>query len=107
MKYPIDIIISNEPSGETIQDMTLSEKKKKKFNEYKMNYLKKEEAEDIKEKQEQITENIIKNNLYRECMTTKNYNFDKINKKYFDEYISLKKLYEELYKENIFIKEQY
>ena len=107
MKYPIDIIISNGPSGETIQDMTLSEKKKKKFNEYKMNYLKKEEAEDIKEKQEQITENIIKNNLYRECMTTKNYNFDKINKKYFDEYISLKKLYEELYKENIFIKEQY
>ena len=64
-------------------------------------------SEEIKENQEKIIENIIKNNIYRECITNKNYHQDKNNNKYYDEYISLKKLYEELYKETIFFKEQY
>ena len=102
-KYPNDVIINNEVPKEK---PSLSEKKKERNKKLRLKYLSKAETENIKEKQEAITKNIIKNNLYRECITNKNYPYDKINKKYFDEYISLRKLNEELYKENIFIKEQ-
>ena len=103
MKYPNDVIINEDILKEK---PSLSEKKKEKIKKFRLKYWSKDESENIKEKQEQITKNIIKNNLYRECKTNKNYPYDKINKKYFDEYISLRKLNEELYKENTFIKEQ-
>ena len=81
-KYPNDVIINNEVPKEK---PSLSEKKKERNKKLRLKYLSKAETENIKEKQETITKNIIKNNLYRECITNKNYPYDKINKKYFDE----------------------
>ena len=102
-KYPNNLIIIEE----SMHNINLSGKKQKsKFNKYKSNQLNLGINENIKEKQEQIIKNIIKNNIYRECITHKDNNSDKINKNYFDEYISLRKLYEELYQENMFTKEQ-
>jgi hypothetical protein len=95
MKYPNDVIINEDILKEK---PSLSEKKKEKIKKLRLKYWSKDESENIKEKQEQITKNIIKNNLYRECKTNKNYPYDKINEKYFDEYISLRKLNEELYR---------
>ena len=103
-KYPNTLNLSNDIFSN--KTPPLSKKKKKKFktiNTIKIN----EENENIKDIQEKIVKNIINNNIYRECITNKNYNNDKKNNKnYFDEYISLNKLYEELYKENKDIKEQ-
>ena len=103
-KYPNTLNLNNDIFSN--KTTPLSKKKKKKFktiNTIKIN----EENENIKDIQEKIVKNIINNNIYRECITNKNYNNDKKNhKNYFDEYISLNKLYEELYKENKDIKEQ-
>ena len=103
-KYPNTLNLSNDIFSN--KTPPLSKKKKKKFktiNTIKIN----EENENIKDIQEKIVKNIINNNIYRECITNKNYNNDKKNNKnYFDEYISLNKLYEELSKENKDIKEQ-
>ena len=101
--HPDNTIIPNDNLNEK---PSLSERKRKKINRYKLNYLSKVTNEDIKNKQEQITEKIIKNNIYREILTNKNYYSDKVNKNYFEENISLRKLIEELYKENISTKEQ-
>ena len=101
--HPDNTIIPNDNLNEK---PSLSERKRKKINRYKLNYLSKVTNEDIKNKQEQITEKIIKNNIYRGILTNKNYYSDKVNKNYFEENISLRKLIEELYKENISTKEQ-
>ena len=100
-KYPKSI---NKSFSENNKEIALPEKKKKKFHKYKLKFKSEEPSEEIKEKQEKIVKNIIKNNIYRECITNNNYHLDKNNKKYFDEYISLKKSYEELTKENKDIK---
>ena len=102
-KHPNNIIIQTDSLN---KKSSLSERKKKKINKYRLNYLSKAANEEIKQKQEQITEKIIKNNIYRESLTNKNYHSDKVNKNYFEENISLRKLIEELYKENLSIKEQ-
>ena len=86
--------------------MCLSEKKNKKINKYKLKLSLNDDNEDIKKEQERITKNIFKSNLYRECITKINFHQDRVNKKYYDEYISLKKLYDEIYLENKDIKEQ-
>ena len=100
IKYPNSININS------INNNSFSEKKKKKFNKYKLKFTLQEPSEEIKQKQEKIIKNIIRNNIYRGCLTNKNYHQDKNNKKYLEEYISLKKSYEELIKENKDIKEQ-
>ena len=83
---------------------SLSEKKtKKKYNKLKLQ-LENNKNENLYEAQLSITNNIINNNLYRESNLYKDY--DKNNKKYYDEYIAIKKLYDELYKENQNLKEQ-
>ena len=87
-------------------NMCLSEKKNKKINKYKLKLSLNDDNEDIKKEQERITKNIFKSNLYRECITKINFHQDRVNKKYYDEYISLKKLYDEIYLENKDIKEQ-
>ena len=100
IKYPNSININS------INNNSFSEKKKKKFNKYKLKFTLEEPSEEIKQKQEKIIKNIIRNNVYRGCLTNKNYHQDKNNKKYLEEYISLKKSYEELIKESKDIKEQ-
>ena len=96
-------IIENKMIKEKI---SLSEKKvkkkKKKNKKYKFNTSENYKSEDLDKAQLSIINIIIYNNHYREC---KNNNNSKNNKKYFDEYISLKKLYDELLKENQNIKE--
>ena len=96
-------IIENKMIKEKI---SLSEKKvkkkKKKNKKCKFNTSENYKSEDLDKAQLSIINSIIFNNHYREC---KNYDNSKINKKYFDEYISLKKLYDELLKENQNIKE--
>ena len=70
-------------------NMCLSEKKNKKINKYKLKLSLNDDNEDIKKEQERITKNIFKSNLYRECITKINFHQDRVNKKYYDEYISI------------------
>ena len=95
-------IINNKNIKEKI---SLSEKKNKKNKnpkKYNFNFSENYKNEELDKAQLSIINSIIYNNHYREC---KNYNNNRINKKYFDDYISLKKLYDELLKENQNLKE--
>ena len=82
--------------------LSFSEKKLKKYKKCKLQL--KNKNEHLYEAQLKIFNNILNNNHYQECNLSKDN--DKKNKKYYDEYISLKKLYDELYKENQNLKGQ-
>ena len=79
------------------EPLSFSEKKIKRYKKCKLQL--KNKNEDLYEAQLKFFNNIINNNHYQE-------DNDKINKKYYDEYISLKKINAELYKENQNLKEQ-
>ena len=82
--------------------ISLSEKKHKKNKKFNFDI----KNEDLDRIQLNIVNNIINSNHYHECNLSKNSYSNNINKKYYDDYISLKKLYDELYKENQNLKEQ-
>ena len=77
--------------------LSFSEKKTKRYKKCKLQM--KNKNDDLYESQLKIFNNIINNNQYQE-------DNDKINKKYYDEYMSLKKINDELYKENQNLKEK-
>ena len=83
------------------EKMSLSEKKKKKLH---LNFSENNKNEDLIKAQLRIIDSILNNNHYKECNSYQNKH--RFNKKYYDEYISLKKLYDELLKENQSIKEK-
>lgn len=83
--------------------ISLSEKKIKNKRNYNINFFENNKNEDLDNFQLSIIKNIINNNNYREIRLLKN---NKNNKNYYNEYIFLKKSYDELYKENQNIKEQ-
>ena len=85
---------------------SVGKSKKKNKMKYKLHCEENDRSLEVNEAQLSIVKSIINNNIYRECNTSKNYSLDKINKKYYYEYITLKKSYDELYKENQNIKEQ-
>lgn len=90
------------------EKISLSEKKQKKLQKlqkYNFHFLEIDKNEDLDKAQLSIANNIINNSNYRECHRLSNNNFIRFNKKYYDEYISLKKLYDELLKENHNIKD--
>ena len=84
------------------EKMPLSEKKQKKKNH---NSLENDKNEELLKAQLTIVDSILNSNHYRECYAYKNNKY-RFNKKYYNEYISLKKLYDELLKENQSIKEK-
>ena len=82
------------------EKISLSEKKQKNIQKYNFHFLEIDKNEDLDKAQLSIANSIINNNHYRECNRITNNNSNRFNKKYYDEYISLKKLYDELLKEN-------
>ena len=82
--------------------LSFSEKKLKKYKKCKLHL--KNKKEDLYKAKLKIINNIINNNHYQEINLYQDN--DIINKKYYDEYISLKKINAELYKENKNLKEQ-
>lgn len=86
----------------------MSEGKNKKKNKikfkYKFNKIENDNSEEKNEAQLSILKSIINNNQYRESNI--NNNVENKFKKYYNEYISIKKLYDELLKENQNLKEK-
>ena len=87
-----------------------SEEKNKKKNKLKLknkfNKIDNDNSEEKNETQLSILKSIINNNQYRESNINKSNNMEQKFKKYYNEYISLKKLYDELFKENQNLKEK-
>ena len=99
--------ISNSLTLQNTKEKTsISEKKRKKKRKWKMHFYEKRESEDLERIQLRIVNNIINNSNYHECNLSRNSYLNNINKKYYNEYISLKKSYDELSRENQNLKEQ-
>ena len=96
------IFLDNKNKNKKKERMSSPKRKKKKLH---LNFSENDKNEDLIKAQLSIVDRILNNNHYKECNSCQK-NKDKINKKYYDEYISLKKLYDELMKENQSLKEK-
>ena len=109
--YDSNSKIINESSSKFLDDKNKNEKKekmsstKRKKKKLHLNFSENDKNEDLIKAQLSIVDRILNNNHYKECNSCQK-NKHKFNKKYYDEYISLKKLYDELMKENQSLKEK-